>query len=96
MEELIEKERKILTNELDNELIKIDREKFFKQFIHPSSKTSIISSEDFINLEKEESTMPQMTNEQIVDLVKKKEDLEEEIEEEKNDCEEQLKVITTK
>ena len=56
MEELIEKERKISTKELDDELIKIDREKFFKQsnfLIHPSPNTSIISSsEDFINLVK--------------------------------------------
>jgi hypothetical protein len=76
--------------ELDDELIKLDREAFFKQFIHPSLK----STSNFIDMEKDESTMPMMTEEQIVAIVNNKEEVEAIDEVEK--VEKETKNITSK
>ena len=48
----------------------IGREAFFKQFIHPSLKSEIISCDDFIDLENDEFTTPRLTDEEIVEFTK--------------------------
>ena len=57
----------------------------------------ILNCDDFINLELDESTMPQLTNNQIVDIVKNNEELEGDLEDEIiNDNEDKAKLVTTK
>ena len=51
----------------------IGREAFFKQFIHPSLKTEILSSDDFINLEENtESSLAILTDKEIVSICKRR------------------------
>ncbi len=67
----VEKERSKENEELD-ELIKlIGREAFFKQFVHPSLKTEIKSTEDFINLEDDCESMAILTDKEIINICRK-------------------------
>ncbi len=70
VENLMEKEKSKYTTELEEELKLIGREAFFKQFIHPSLKSEIISCDYFIDLENDEFTTPKLTDEEIVNLKK--------------------------
>ena len=68
----VEKERSKETEELDELLKLIGREEFFKQFVHPSLRTKIISSEDFINLEGDsESSIAILSDKEIINICRK-------------------------
>jgi hypothetical protein len=94
VENLIEKEKSKYTTELEEELKLIGREAFFKQFIHPSLKSEIISCDDFIDLENDEFTTPKLTDEEIVNVVCTKKVSETEIQSDEEDKEESLNVTT--
>ena len=87
-EELISIENKERTKEkeeLEDVLKMIGREAFFKQFIHPSLKTEILSSDDFINLEENtESSLAILTDKEKVSICRNysEEESHNEIEEE--------------
>jgi hypothetical protein len=67
----VEKERSKEKEELDELLKLIGREAFFKQFVNPSLRTEIISSEDFINLEGErKSSIKILSNNKEITYVK--------------------------
>ena len=67
----MEKERSKEKEELDELLKLIGREAFFKQFVNPSLRTEIISSEDFINLEGErKSSIKILPNKEIIKICK--------------------------
>ena len=62
---------------MDDELIKLDRQAFFKQFLHPSLK-ELTNTDDFIDLEKSETSMPMLSDNQIVNIYKNVEEKDEE------------------
>ena len=69
LNKIVEKERSKETEELDELLKLIGREAFFKQFVHPSLKTEIISSEDFIDLEGDsESSIAILSDKEIINI----------------------------
>ena len=72
----------------------IGREAFFKQFIHPSLKSEIISCDDFIDLENDEFTTPRLTDEEIFNVVCTKKVGETEIQSDEEDKENSLNVTT--
>jgi hypothetical protein len=77
---------------LDDVLIKINREEFFKQFLHPDLK-AISNNDDFIDLEKGESTTSMLLDEQIIKISKNVEEAENVNE---NEVQEEVKIPSTK
>ena len=71
---LIEKEVTKYTYALDEQLKLINREEFFKQFLHPSLRT-----DEFIDIDKNEQCNVKLTKEDIVDIIQNKESVEEAI-----------------
>jgi hypothetical protein len=74
---LIEKEVTKYTYALDEQLKMINREEFFKQFLHPSLRT-----DEFIDIDKNEQCNVKLTKEDIVDIIQNKESVEEAISQE--------------
>jgi len=62
---------------LDEQLKMINREEFFKQFLHPSLRT-----DEFIDIDKNEQCNVKLTKEDIVDIIQNKESVEEAISQE--------------
>ena len=60
------------TYALDEQLKIVNREEFFKQFLHSSLRT-----DEFIDLDKNEQSSVKLSNEDIVDIVRNKESVEE-------------------
>ena len=60
------------THELDVELKLINREEFFNQFLHPSAKT-----DDLIDMDIDEKSNIELSRQNIVDIITKKESIEE-------------------
>jgi len=65
------------TYALDEQLKLINREEFFKQFLHPSLRT-----DEFIDIDKNEQCNVKLTKEDIVDIIQNKESVEEAISQE--------------
>jgi hypothetical protein len=65
------------TYALDEQLKMINREEFFKQFLHPSLRT-----DEFIDIDKNEQCNVKLTKEDIVDIIQNKESVEEAISQE--------------
>jgi hypothetical protein len=80
---------------LDDELIKLDRKAFFKQFLHPSLK-ELTNTDDFIDLEKSETIMPMLSDNQIVNIYKNVEEKDEEEKGEEELVHEEIKIPSTK
>jgi hypothetical protein len=74
---LIEIEVTKYTYALDEQLKMINREEFFKQFLHPSLRT-----DEFIDIDKNEQCNVKLTKEDIVDIIQNKESVEEAISQE--------------
>ncbi len=62
------------TYALDEQLKLINREEFFKQFLHPKLRT-----DEFIDIDKNEQCNFKLTKEDIVDIIQNKESVEEAI-----------------
>ena len=61
------------THALDEELKLINREEFFKQFLHPSLRTA-----EFIDIDVDAKSNIELSKEDIVDIVRNRENVDEE------------------
>lgn len=68
LERIDREDRLKYTEALDEELKVINREEFFKQFLHPSLRT-----EDFIDLDSDENSNVELSDQDIVDIACNKE-----------------------